>query len=118
MLDPASLVRGAVVWADLDPVRGREQAGRRPALVVSSDAYNQSIPNVIVVLPVTTRDRRLPHHVRLTGTDLELAQPSFAMAEQPRTIDRQRISATAGNVDPATLAAVDSWLCDFLGLPG
>ncbi|MCH6472565.1 type II toxin-antitoxin system PemK/MazF family toxin [Sinomonas terrae] len=110
------LERSQVVWVNFNPTKGSEQAGHRPALVISTDEFNSIIPNVVVVLPVTTRDRGLPHHVRLQGPDLSLDQESYAMTEQPRTIDRQRITGTAGNVDLNTMKSIDLWLRDFLGL--
>lgn len=110
------LERSQVVWVNFNPTKGSEQAGHRPALVISTDEFNSIIPNVVVVLPVTTRDRGLPHHIRLQGRDLSLDQESFAMTEQPRTVDRQRITGTAGNVDLTTMKSIDLWLRDFLGL--
>lgn len=116
VLTVIDLTCGQVVWVNLSSVVGSEQAGRRPAVIVSSDDYLGSIPNVVIVLPVTTRDRGLPNHVRLRGaTDLN-ASHSFAMTEQPRTVDRRRISKSAGRVDAATPAEIRSWLADFLQL--
>ena len=114
MSDSKPLAAGAVVWVALDPVRGHEQAGRRPALVISTDAYNDSIPHLAVVLPVTSRDRGLPHHVRLKGPSLKLKTASYAMTEQPRAIDRQRVAGIAGEIDESTLAAINGWIGDFL----
>lgn len=111
------LRRGSVVWAELDPVRGREQSGRRPVLVVASDQFLQQADTLAIVLPVTTVDRGWPNHVTLTGQGLLLAEPSFAMTEQPRTITRERIVGDAGVVDAATMREVDRWLRDFLALP-
>ena len=114
MSDTEPLAAGAVVWVGLDPVRGHEQAGRRPAVVISTDAYNDSIPHLAVVLPVTSRDRGLPHHVRLEGPSLALQTASYAMTEQPRAIDRQRVVGIAGEIDTPTLAAINGWIGDFL----
>jgi len=111
-----AIQRGAVVWVDFDPSRGREQRGSRPALVVSSDDYLTAVPDLVIVVPITSVDRDWPHHVRLEGPRLELAKVSFAMTEQPRTIARERISRQAGAVAVPTLAAVDRWLQEFLGL--
>ena len=108
------LRRGSVVWLDLDPVLGREQSGRRPALVIASDGYLRTATSLAIVLPVTTTDRRWPNHILLRGPDLRLDRPSFAMTEQPRTIDRSRIRSVAGWVDAETLQDVDVWLRDFL----
>jgi mRNA interferase MazF len=114
MSDTEPLAAGAVVWVEVDPVRGHEQAGRRPAVVISTDAYNESIPHLAVVLPVTSRDRGLPHHVQLKGPSLALATASFAMTEQPRAIDRQRVVGIAGEIDTPTLTTINGWLSDFL----
>lgn len=58
---------GQVVWVNLSPAVGSVQSGHRPAVIVSGDDYLASIPNVLIVLPITTRDRGLPNHVRLRG---------------------------------------------------
>lgn len=105
------------MWADLDPVRGREQAGRRPALVIASDSYLEQADTLAIIVPATTNDRGWPNHVRLTGPDLRLDRPTFAMTEQPRTISRDRLVEVAGSVDSETMRAVDAWLRDFLALP-
>ena len=65
---------------------------------------------------MTSRDRHWPHHVRLSGEQLALDRPSFAMTEQPRTIARARITGQAGTVGPNPLAAIDQWLSDFTDL--
>lgn len=111
------LRRGMVVWLDLDPVRGREQAGRRPALVVASDLYLEQADTLAIIVPATTVDRGWPNHVPLRGSHLDLPQTTYAMTEQPRTVTRDRLFETAGMVDAATMRDVDSWLRDFLALP-
>lgn len=111
-----ALRRGAVVWVDLSPTRGREQRGNRPALVVSSRGYLDSVPDLVIVVPITSVDRGWPHHVAVTGDRSGLTRASFAMTEQPRTISRERIIRRAGVVDADTLMAVDEWLRDFVGL--
>ena len=107
--------RGSVVWAVLDPSSGREQAGRRPVVVVAAEDYLDVVTTLAVVVPVTTVDRGWPNHVLLRGgTGLERA--GWAMTEQPRTIDRARLRAVAGRVDATTATEIDVWLRDFLGL--
>lgn len=116
MTSSQQLVRGAVVWVDLSPTRGREQHGTRPALVVSSLGYLMSVRDLVIVLPLTTVDRGWPHHVPVTGDLIKLAKPSFAMTEQPRTISKERIARRSGLADAQTVTAVDQWLRDFIGL--
>jgi mRNA interferase MazF len=93
---------------------GREQAGRRPAVIVASLGYLEAVTELAIIVPATTTDRGWPQHVELTGPLLELPRPTFAMTEQPRTISRRRIGGVAGSVDSACLSTIRRWLDDFL----
>jgi mRNA interferase MazF len=108
------LAPGDVIWVQPEIAVGREQAGRRPALVVAGAGYLQTIDTLALVVPITTADRGWPNHIEVFGTKLE--QRSWAMSEQIRTISRERVVAGAGHANDATLAAVRSWLADFLEL--
>ncbi|GAA3679421.1 mRNA interferase MazF [Yimella lutea] len=105
------------MWAELDPVRGREQFGRRPALVIASDLYLEQADTFAIIVPATTVDRGWPNHILLRGAKVGLSKPTFAMTEQPRTVTRDRLAARIGVVDSATMREVDGWLRDFLALP-
>ena len=107
--------RGSVVWADLDPTRGREQSGRRPVLVIASNLYLEQADTLAIVVPATTVDRGWPSHVLLRGP-LDLPSPTYAMTEQPRTLTWGRLHGVAGIVDRETMREVDAWLRDFLSL--
>jgi mRNA interferase MazF len=107
---------GAVAWADLSPTRGREQAGRRPVVVVASEGYLRAVTTLALVLPVTTTDRGWPNHVRLTGAP-GLVAPSWAMTEQIRAVARDRLGEPVGTVDTDCLRTLRLWLSDFLDLP-
>lgn len=108
------LRQGSVVWAWLEPTVGREQTGRRPVLVVSSDGYIDVVTSLLVVVPISRSDRGWPNHVRLSGVP-QLAD-SFAITEQPRTISRERLGDPIGQVDETCLAEIKQWLADFLDL--
>nr|WP_241744125.1 type II toxin-antitoxin system PemK/MazF family toxin [Cellulosimicrobium arenosum] len=110
-----ALDRGDVAWADLSPTRGREQTGRRPALVVASRGYLHAVTTLVVILPVTSVDRGWSNHVRLRG-EHGLDRASWAMTEQVRTIARERLAASVGRVDAESLAEVDEWLRALLAL--
>lgn len=109
------LFRGRIVWASLNPTRGREQNGHRPVLVIVSDDYLRTVTSLVVVLPLTTADRGWPNHVPVTGAT-GLPGPIWALTEQPRTIARTRIIGLGGIADAGTLARVDTYLRDFLGV--
>ncbi|MBH0776229.1 type II toxin-antitoxin system PemK/MazF family toxin [Nocardia bovistercoris] len=110
----ASYQPGDVVWIQLSPTRGREQDGRRPAVVISTADYLRNVRGLVVVVPVTTTDRGWPHHVRLRGDTVGLSEISFAMTEQPRTVSTDRISRVAGTVSKQTLAVIRRWISDFI----
>lgn len=107
---------GELYWAKPDPGVGPEQAGRRPVLVVSSDPAIEVITNVVTTVPLTTRERGWATHIRITGSDTGLAEPSWALCEQVRTIATTRIAARLGSVDTATLADVSRVLRYLLNL--
>lgn len=104
---------GDVVWADFAPTTGREQSGRRPALVVSTSTYLDLVTELAVVVPLTTTDRGWENHVEVGA---ELPRPSWAMTEQPRTVDRRRLGGLIAGADDETMDAVRVWLIDFLDL--
>ncbi|MFV0493540.1 type II toxin-antitoxin system PemK/MazF family toxin [Mycobacterium sp.] len=104
---------GSVVWVNLDPTVGRDQSGRRPAVVVASTGYLRAVAELAIIGPATTTQRGWPQHVELTGAALGLDRPTFAMTEQPRTISRRRIAAVAGTVEAECLGAIRLWLNDF-----
>lgn len=107
---------GDVLWVSLSPTTGREQSGRRPVLVVSGVEYGLLVDSLVIVVPVTSVDRKWPNHVPLTGPH-GLDRPSFAMSEQPRTVSRQRLHARSGTVDDACLDTIRRFLGDFLQIP-
>lgn len=107
------LTPGEIYWARPDPTVGREQAGRRPVLVVSGRPYLATVHTLCLAVPITTTDRGWPNHVLLKG-DTGLQGLSFAMTEQIRTISRGRLAKHLGLVNPDSLAAVRRWITDFL----
>lgn len=113
--EPLELAPGMVVWVSLDPTRGREQRGHRPALVVSSTDYIETVTALVMIVPITTVDRGWANHVIVDGRP-GLEQPSWLMTEQLRTISRDRITRISGSVSLPCLADVRRWLGDFLDL--
>ena len=73
------LARGIVVWVDFSPTVGHEQRGTRPAVVVSSPGYLDSVRDLVIVVPITSVDRGWPHHVPVRGEQTQLPRASFAL---------------------------------------
>lgn len=105
------LTPGEVWWARPDAVVGREQAGRRPVLVVAGALYLQAVTTLALVVPLTTTDRGWSNRVSVSGV-VGLPAPSFAMSEQVRVISRERLTGRLGRVTPQCLAEVRSWVLD------
>jgi mRNA interferase MazF len=101
---------------NLDPTLGHEQAGIRPALVVSEDPFNQSPAGLVVVTPITGTDRGIPAHVRVAPKEGGLTKTSLIMADQIRTISQRRLARRMGTVSSATMAQVEHCLRLVLGL--
>lgn len=88
--------RGEVWLVDFgDPV-GREQAGRRPAIVVSADPLNEGPAGVIIVVPLTTARRELPSHVEIEPGASGLDEISYAKCEDVKSISERRLVARLG----------------------
>ena len=76
------LKAGSIIWVDLDPVKGHEQAGRRPAVIVSGNIFNR-LKDTVFICPITNTDRQFPLHRQLPK---ELKTTGFIMCDQIRTI--------------------------------
>lgn len=114
MAEAGTLRPGDVVWAQPETAVGREQRGRRPAMIVAGAGYLEAVDTLAVVVPITTVNRGWPNHVEVIGA--QLPHRSWAMSEQVRTISRERMLERAGRADEATLVAVRGWIADFLDL--
>jgi len=96
----ADISRGEIWWVNWSPGRGSEQAGRRPALVVQTNAANRNprYPNTIVVA-VSRKGRDVPFHVRLEPTaENGLTEASFAKCEQILTVSKARLEERLGRL--------------------
>lgn len=111
--------RGDIYWATLLPRSGSEQSGRRPVIILSHDAFNQTPTwRSIIVIPLTTsatQARRGPTVVALSAGTAGLPGESYALCHQVTTLDRAKLTDKIGElplniltmVEQALLAAVD-----------
>jgi mRNA interferase MazF len=112
--------QGEVYWLSFGGI-GSEPAGRRPALIVQSDAFNRSAINTTVVAAVTSNLRLadMPGNVRLRKGEAGLPRPSVVNVSQLRTIDRVRLAERVGVVGDTRLIEVLRGVSLVLGLdPG
>lgn len=104
---------GDVLLADLDPVAGHKQGGRRPILVLSGPSYNELRNEQLIVAAITSRQRGLPFHVPV-GPDCGLRTPSWVQSESVRAISVQRVIRQLGSARAETVTEVRNRVINFL----
>jgi len=92
------------VWADPDPIRGREQAKARPFVIVSVDQLNRSPLALSLAVPLTRTDFANSLHLEVEPPEGGLRERSYAMPEQLRALSHERIARRLGALRTATLA--------------
>lgn len=108
--------RGEVWLVDFGEPVGREQAGRRPAVVVSADRLNASPAGVVIVVPCTTARRDLPTHVELDPASSGLDELCYAKCEDVKSVSERRLVARLGTVDTERLFEIARVLTYLLEL--
>jgi mRNA interferase MazF len=108
--------RGDIWTVDLNPTRGHEQAGQRPALVVSVDLFNHGPADLVVVLPITSKAKGIPLHVSIAPPEGGVKTPSYVKCEDIRSVTRQRLGKFWGCVSSATMDEVEQRLAVLLGM--
>jgi mRNA interferase MazF len=102
--------------ADLDPIAGHEQGGRRPVLVLSVDAFNHGRSGLVVVLPLTPRIRPLPLHIPVLPPEGGLTIASAILCDAIRSIDQQRLIDRWGSLSATRLTLVEDAVRRLLGV--
>lgn len=104
--------RGEVWWASLPEPVGSGPGGRRPYVIVSANAFNQSRIQTVIAVVITSNLRLAdaPGNVRLPTRGTGLAKPSVANVSQVVTLDKSLLTERLGRVPPAVLAELDAGL--------
>ena len=110
----ARILRGDVRWADLNPVRGHEQAGRRPILVLSHDVFNERSGTVIAVA-LTSQEPRAGFPLTLESKATGLSKRSWVKISQIRTLSVDRIGPRIARASEEELAKVLDGLNEIIG---
>ena len=111
------LKRGSVVRVRLDPIEGAEQAGERPALILSPDLINEHSP-VVIIAAITSQktERVFPFEALIEAREAGLPKRSKVMLMQMRSIDKRRITGQYGMISEGTLSNVEQALKVATGL--
>jgi mRNA interferase MazF len=110
----AGILRGDVIWADLNPTVGHEQAGWRPVLILSSDVFNDRSGTVIAVA-ITSREPRAGFPLTLSLEAEDLPRNSWVKISQIRTLSVQRMGEKITRISPEHLELVVAGLNEIIG---
>jgi len=109
----ARILRGEIRWADLNPTRGREQAGLRPVLILSHDVFNERSGTVIAVA-ITSQSQRAGFPLTLELKTVDMPKQSWVKISQIRTLSVERIGKIIGRASQEELAQVIEGLNEII----
>jgi mRNA interferase MazF len=110
----ARILRGDVVWADLDPVRGHEQGGRRPVVVISADVFNAR-SGTVIAMAITSQEPSAGFPLTYELTGVKLPRRSWVKVSQLRTLSVERIGGRIGRVPADDLDRLIEGLNEIVG---
>ena len=109
----AGILRGEIRWADLNPVRGREQGGLRPVMILSHDIFNKCSGTVIAVA-ITSQPQKAGFPLTLELKSANMPKKSWIKISQIRTLSIERIGKVIGKTSPEELAQVIDGLNEII----
>lgn len=103
--------RGQIYYANLEPVKGSEQGGSRPVLIIQNDVGNTYSPTTIIAVITSSQSKTvLPTHIEISTAASGLPADSVVLCEQIRTIDKRRLGGYVGYLSTAKLRDVNEAL--------
>lgn len=108
--------RGDIWDLSFDPTTGHEQAGVRPALIVSVDLFNAGPAELVVAAPITRTHRGVRWHVQVKPPEGGLVADSFILCENVRSVSKKRLKRIRGRVSAYTMQQVEDRLRILMGL--
>jgi mRNA interferase MazF len=110
----AEILRGEIRWADLDPIKGREQSGQRPVLILSPDVFNERSGTVIAVA-LTSQEPRAGFPLSVESRAKGLPKRSWIKVSQIRTLSTERLGERIARAPEEELARVIEGLSELIG---
>lgn len=110
----AGILRGEIRWADLNPVRGKEQAGFRPVLIISHDIFNER-SGTVIAMAITSQPQRAGFPLTFELNSSQLSKRSWVKISQIRTLSTERIGQVIGNAFPEEVDQVIEGLNEVVG---
>ena len=110
----ARILRGEIRWADLNPVRGREQAGLRPVLILSRDVFNER-SGTVIAMALTSQPQKAGFPLTVELETGQLPKRSWVKISQIRTLAVERVGKILGRVAPEEISQVIEGLNEIIG---
>lgn len=110
----AGILRGDIIWADLSPVRGHEQAGKRPVLVISQDIFNEASGTVIAIA-LTSQPQKAGFPLTLELSQQWPPKKTWVKISQIRTLSIERLGAKIGRASAEELNLIIEGLNEIIG---
>ena len=110
----ARILRGNIYWPDLNPVRGREQSGLRPVVVISDDVFNAR-SGTVIAMAITSQPQRAGFPLTLELTKSKLPKQSWVKIGQIRTLATERLTSKLGVVSLDELDQIIAGLIEIVG---
>ncbi len=108
--------RGEIWMAQFDPTRGHEQAKMRPCVILSINKFNSGPSNLVIALPLTTKQRAYVSRITVSPQNSGLERVSYVLCEQIRVLSLCRFSnQSTGKVSPRTMSSIEKVLTTLLG---
>ena len=98
----ARILRGDIIWADLNPVRGHEQAGSRPVVILSHDVFNER-SGTVIAMAITSQPQSAGFPLTLELDNPKLPKKSWAKISQVRTLSAERLGRRITRLSPEVL---------------
>lgn len=110
----AKILRGEIYWANLDPVKGHEQAGERPVLVLSQDVFNER-SGVVIAVALTSQPQKAGFPLSLALSNPALPKRSWVKISQIRTLSQERLGKRIAKITPEEIDMVVEGLNEIIG---
>jgi mRNA interferase MazF len=110
----ARILRGDVYWADLNPVRGHEQAGLRPVVIISKDIFNDR-SGTVIAMAITSQAQRAGFPLTLELTETNLPKQSWVKISQVRTLSTERLGKKIDHLPPEILSQLIEGINEIIG---
>ena len=110
----ARILRGDILWANLNPVQGHEQAGYRPIVVISHDVFNER-SGTIIAMAITSQPQRAGFPLTLRLESGDLPKESWVKISQIRILSVKRIGEKISRISPEELTMLVEGLNEIVG---